>query len=365
MSRPHSPRRSYLDVLRGIAVLVMIEAHVIDSWTRAADRTGDGFGYALILGGFGAPMFLLLAGVAIPMSAASKARRLGSEDAASRAVVRRGLEIFLLAFLFRFQAFVLGWGAPSTLLRVDILNIMGPTIMGTAWLWGCFRSSRARVLAFAVACAAIALATPAVRAAGFLGVLPDVVEAYLRPTANLSNFVMFPWSAFVPAGAILGTFIEEARTRPVERSLNLRFIAAGLAVAVLAFGLSHLPPVVGASYFWTSSPAFFFLRTGIMCATVGIVYLWEQRPWRGTGWHPIESLGRHSLFIYWIHVEMVYGLISNPLHHSLSLEGAWTGLGLFTALMIGCAALKDRWPKNVPGQGRRHPAALEISKNFS
>jgi len=31
-------RRAYLDVLRGIAVLVMIEAHVIDSWTRDADR---------------------------------------------------------------------------------------------------------------------------------------------------------------------------------------------------------------------------------------------------------------------------------------------------------------------------------------
>ena len=30
-------RRTYLDCLRGVAVLIMIEAHVIDSWTRVAD----------------------------------------------------------------------------------------------------------------------------------------------------------------------------------------------------------------------------------------------------------------------------------------------------------------------------------------
>jgi uncharacterized membrane protein len=361
----HAPRRTYLDVLRGIAVLVMIEAHVIDSWTRGGDRAHDAFGYSLILGGFGAPLFLFLAGVAIPMSAASKARRLGSDRAGARAVVRRGLEIFLLAFVFRFQAFVLGWGAPFTLLRVDILNIMGPAIMATAALWACVRSSRARVTAFAVAAAAMVFATPAVRSSGFLSGLPDVLEAYLRPTANLSNFVLFPWAAFVPLGAILGTWIAGARTQPVELRLNLRLIGGGLVLAGSAFLLSYLPPVVGASYFWTSSPSFFFLRAGIMCAAVGVVFLWEQRPWRAPGWHPLESLGRHSLFIYWIHVEMVYGLVSNPLHHGLSLSGAWIGLGLFTAFMIGCAALKDSWPKDVSRKGRRQPATLEISKNFS
>ena len=62
-------RRTYLDVLRGVAVLIMIEAHVIDSWTRVADRRSRAFGESLILGGFGAPLFLFLAGIAVAMSA--------------------------------------------------------------------------------------------------------------------------------------------------------------------------------------------------------------------------------------------------------------------------------------------------------
>ena len=74
---PGPGRRTYLDVLRGVAVLIMIEAHVIDSWTRVADRPSRGFGESLILGGFGAPLFLFLAGVAVAMSAGSKARRTG------------------------------------------------------------------------------------------------------------------------------------------------------------------------------------------------------------------------------------------------------------------------------------------------
>ena len=61
-------RRTYLDVLRGVTVLIMIEAHVIDSWTRLEDRHSQAFRQSLVLGGFGAPLFLLLAGVAVGMS---------------------------------------------------------------------------------------------------------------------------------------------------------------------------------------------------------------------------------------------------------------------------------------------------------
>src|SRR5512134_1811164 len=122
-------RRGYLDLLRGLAVLIMIEAHVLDSWTRFPDRQTRQFAYAMILGGFGAPLFLFLAGVAVPLSAGSKLRRTGDAHAASRAVVRRGLEVFGLAFLFRIQAWVLGWSSPRLILKVDILNIMGPSIM--------------------------------------------------------------------------------------------------------------------------------------------------------------------------------------------------------------------------------------------
>ena len=79
-------RHAYLDWVRGVAVLIMIEAHVLDAWTHAADRTRPLFGYAMILGGFGAPLFLFLAGVAVVLSAESKFRKTGDFAASWRAV---------------------------------------------------------------------------------------------------------------------------------------------------------------------------------------------------------------------------------------------------------------------------------------
>ena len=84
-------RHAYLDWVRGVAVLIMIEAHVLDAWTQAADRTRPLFGYAMILGGFGAPLFLFLAGMAVVLSAESKLRKTGDFAASWWAVAEARL----------------------------------------------------------------------------------------------------------------------------------------------------------------------------------------------------------------------------------------------------------------------------------
>jgi uncharacterized membrane protein len=337
-------RRTYLDVLRGVAVLVMIEAHVIDAWTRADDRHSRAFGCSLILGGFGAPLFLFLAGVGVVLSAGSKARRTGDARAAVRAVQKRGLQIFLLAFLFRIQSLVLSQGELWTVLKVDILNVMGPAIAGAATLWGAGRTLRARLVIFGAATAAVIGLAPAVRTFEALAPLPDAIEAYLRPIAgvpDLTNFTFFPWSAFVTAGACLGLLLDAARTPAADRRLNLSLGAAGLFGAFLAYQASFLPPLDPRSRFWTTSISFFAIRLGVIAAAVALAYAWEQRPTARRRWSPLQVLGRNSLFIYWIHVEMVYGLMSLSLHRAFSLPGAWGALGVFCLLMLAAAAAKE------------------------
>jgi hypothetical protein len=260
-----------------------------------------------------------------------------------RAVQRRGTEIFLLAFLFRSQSFVLSHGAPWKLLKVDILNIMGLSIVAGATIWGLCGTPARRLAAFAAATVAFVWLAPAVRAFDALAVLPDFLEGYIRPVEGLSNFTFFPWTAFVMAGAVVGVLIDGARTPEADRRLNLALLGGGLVMAAAAYQASFLPPIDTRSRFWTTSASFFFLRAGLMVAAIGVAYLWEQRPWRH-GWSPLQLLGRSSLFVYWIHVEMVYGLISLPLHHSLGLTGAWTALGLFSVLMVAVALTKD-WVK--------------------
>lgn len=341
MSQP-ATRRTYLDVLRGVAVLIMIEAHVIDSWTQPADRGSRGFGESLILGGFGAPLFLFLAGVAVAMSAGSKARRAGDPAAAARAVQKRGLQIFALAFLFRLQSFLLSNAPAWTMLRVDILNVMGPTMVAAAALWALGRGPRGRAVIFAAAAAAVVLATPLIRQVAWLGVLPDSLEAYLRPLPGMSNFTFFPWAGFLLAGGIVGVILDGARTRVADRRANLAFGAAGVILATVAYQASFLPPIHPGSRFWTTSVSFFCIRLGLMAAALAVAWLWEQRPTAGRRFSPLQVLGRASLFVYWIHVELVYGLVSGPLHGAFSLGAAWAACAAFCGLMLVVTVLKER-----------------------
>jgi uncharacterized membrane protein len=105
------------------------------------------------------------------------------------------------------------------------------------------------------------------------------------------------------------------------------------------------------SSFWTTSASFFFIRVGLMTAALGLAWLWEQRPTAGRRWSPLQMLGRSSLFVYWIHVELVYGLISLPLHGAFTLQGAWIGLFILGAVMVAAVVGKDaaiRWWRGDP-----------------
>src|SRR5436305_2864640 len=145
----------------------MIEWHTADAWTRVADRHSVAFGRVLVLGGFEAPLFLWLAGVGVALSAthlACSAPASGSRLVVVRTICRRGLEIFILAFLFRVQAFVVSPGShPVTIFRVDILNVMGPAIVAAGLVWAAAASTAAVAIWYAALSSTVALLTPVVR----------------------------------------------------------------------------------------------------------------------------------------------------------------------------------------------------------
>ena len=184
--------------------------------------------------------------------------------------------------------------------------------------------------------------------------LPAPLRAYIVPVPDFSNFVFLPWIGFVFAGALVGVLIDATRTPSEERSVNLAFAIGGVALAFAAHRASFLPSLFPQSSYWTTSASFFLLRLGILVAAVGGAWLWEQRRGGAEKRSPLRQLGRTSLFIYWIHVEMVYGLISLPLHRSLSWLQAWLSFALFMVFMLACSIAKDRFV--VWWRERRRPS---------
>ena len=344
MTSHPSARRAYIDWARGIAVLLMIEAHTIDAWTSAAAKVrSPGFRNATILGGFAAPLFLWLAGLALVLAATRKAERTGDRSAAVEEICRRGLEIFVLAFLFRLQAFIVSPGGhPISLFRVDILNVMGPAIVMAGLVWGVGRTTTWRAVAFGALALALAMLTPVVRTASWVSALPLWVQWYLRPAAEYTTFTLFPWAGFVFAGGAVGVLLAPAKSVRMERFLQLTLMITGASLVAFGFYTAAQPSIYRQSSFWTSSPTWFAIRVGIMMVALAVIYAAAAAAeWAQITLGPLEKLGRSSLFVYWIHVELVYGYASWFWRGRLPLWGSLVAFALFATLMYGAVLLRD------------------------
>ena len=344
-------RKAYLDWLRGVAVIVMVGAHVNDAWTRIDDRDRGLYQVTVFIAGLASPLFLFLAGLTTSMAASARESSVGHAAAASLARWR-GLQVLGLAFLFRLQSQLLGWGALSNFLKVDILNVMGIAMIATAMLWGLSRNRNVRIALFAVGTALVAMGTPLIREAGFLAALPDPIEAYIRPLAGRTNFALFPWAGFLLAGAIAGELVFAASTAAAQRTLHCGLLGAGVLGIAAGLAASFQPSIYAVSNFWTSSPTFFFIRLGICTLMLPIAFAVDhlhafvRRRFGSSSpdvpGRVITTLGRSSLFVYWIHVEMAYGAIATPLKRALPLELSLVAAGALCILLYAIVRWKDR-----------------------
>jgi uncharacterized membrane protein len=336
----------------------MIEAHTLDAWTRASDRASAAYRDAMVLAGFAAPLFLWLAGVTLVLSAEAAVRRGRSRWLAAESVCRRGLEIFILAFLFRLQAFIVSPGAhPVTLFRVDILNIMGPAIAAAGLIWLVSASRPVVAAMYGAIATAFAMLTPLVRATGSIDRLPVWVQWYLRPAGDNTTFTGFPWIGFVFAGAVTGVLLAAGRESNAERRVQAGLAIAGVALAGAGFYAASLPSIYRESSFWTTSPTYFAIRVGVLMTCLSAIYALERLAAHyGAEPAALARLGRQSLFVYWIHVELVYGYATWWIHRRLPLWGAAGACLLFMTLLYGAVIVRDR----VAGRWRAREEQMSL-----
>src|SRR2546430_7595857 len=154
--------------------------------------------------------------------------------------IRRGAEIFVFGLLFRLQEFViaLGWAPGSDLLRVDVLNAIGVSmmLMGiVCWLvLAVHRGPHTRlalVLTATGTALLISLLTPPLWTTWRPHWLSWPIESYLDGVHNLGQpqswlFPIFPWTAFAFAGLAVGFFLLGHWARQREAAV---FVLAGVA----------------------------------------------------------------------------------------------------------------------------------------
>jgi uncharacterized membrane protein len=379
----------------------MFQTHCYDAWLGGDARNTRFLKGSQLLGTLPAPLFLFLAGVSFALVTDKLIRKDLSPAEITWTMLRRGAEIFAFGLLFRLQEFLIAWGwAPwSDLLRVDVLNIIGLSMILIALLCGitltvCRRASDsygepsgdsyqstpsgtpqaadkgpgfsrcgpALAGAAIAAASAIALLTPPLYTTWRPTWLPWPLESYIDGCHNLGApqpwlFPIFPWSAFAFAGLAAGFILfddllfsrlikDRARNYTTE---TLAFFAAfGAAAIFVARQFDHSSFHLYAAYdYWHTSPNFLMMRIGLLLMITFLSYAWCRWGLATRGFSPLIQLGQTSLLVYWVHIEFVYGRFSLLQKRSETIVTATRGLLEIFLFMLILSLLRTRidWRK--------------------
>jgi uncharacterized membrane protein len=355
-------RLAYIDWMRGLACVLMFQTHCYDSWLSPGARQSKFFMYSQLGGTFPAPLFLFLAGVSFALVTEKLWKKNLTPTEIARTTIRRGAEIFVFGLLFRFQEYIIAWGwAPaSDLLRVDVLNTIGVSMMLMGLLcWlvlSVERGAKARlalVLGAAATASLISLLTPLMWTSWRPDWLPWPLESYINGVHNFGTpqawlFPIFPWTAFAFAGLAVGFILQSQWARQREATTFFLAGATGLALVAASRWLDARPRQLYAVYdYWHTSPNFFLIRVGMLFMIFTASYVWcrwgfAQRPAGEWGFSPLILLGQASLLVYWVHLEFVYGRASILPKHSVSIRTASFGLIVIFLAMLALAFFRTR-----------------------
>jgi uncharacterized membrane protein len=340
-------RLIHVDWARGLAVLLMIQTHAIDAWLAPEYRLSGFFGRSQLLGGFPAPAFLFLAGLAMVLG-------YGKLDKADLAPlpklwlsVKRGLQVLGLAFIFRLQEFVqwTEWHQWTKIFKVDILNTIGISLMALGLVFWAVPSNRWRFVLLLAGVSALAVFTPLVQGSNMIQSLPWLLGEYLGRRFDYGYFPVFPWLAFALGGAAIGLLTAEYKQ---DRNKSI-FLNLGLAVLawVLIIGgnlwAKHVPHLSGWS-FWRNSPEYAFIRIGIQILVLAGSFILCLL-FKAQSFSFMRLLGRHSLLVYWVHITLVYGRPLFFLKHKLNPAQSVLGVAALTGSMMLLAWLVENWPE--------------------
>lgn len=391
---PAQARLSFVDTLRGLAVVFMVPLHASHGWLRPELRSGTGWSIVQFFGGLAAPIFLTLAGVSLGLRWAVKAQKQGVP--AHRVDLGRALSMIVLGYLLRLQMWVVdgaGYARPESypgellllggyllayvgfgqlasaprkcftycgiaalmvaagfanvaataparlygLARVDVLQCIGASlalVIAAGAARGPAFSRPALYVALGVAAAFIASWTRA----WVPGPLPEAAAAYLgqwpaepgRPLMGL--FPIFPWLAYAFIGVAVGLHWGAARSEHDNQTLVLIYTALGACLALATN--ESLPHVFRALHLWPwmEQPVRVAYRVGLVLTLSGAALALSSP--RSLLRSTLDVLGRASLLIYWIHLEFTFGAASSAFTRKLDFSQFLIGTTLVLAAML-------------------------------
>lgn len=329
-------RLAFLDVLRGVALIVMVVNHTSRWWI---DRQMGWSRYWLVYGTVtvAAPIFLFLVGFVLPVSLHRHAAEMTS-PARLRGYLRRGLQVILAGLLLNVVVF-----PEDSMFSGGVLQTIGLSIIVMTLLAPLLRHRGGGLLLLSVAVAAYL---------AFLAAHP-ALQAWLpqHPYVGLVlffDYAPWPWMCIVLVGLVLGWWWREAAARGPDAGFFARLAAIGLVLMLLAvlaewrwpstphIGFTRDP---GLNAHWIPGPITVVWILGTVFVLLALFYwLCEIRGWR-PGW--LVTLGQTALVLYFLHQIIAYSLMNRWLQVNFR---SWTMFWVSNAALVAiCVGLGYGW----------------------
>lgn len=327
-------RWAAIDAHRGVVTLLMVMHHMNDAALAPALQKGGVFHVLQFLGGVPAPGFLFLAGLGLGLGLERERRKGVAAGVRVRGGLQRGLYVLGLGVLIQASNFFFGhkpWSEWQWIFRVDVLNAMGASMALVALVAAGAPDGRRSALRAALLGVAVLAATPFVY--GRQITFPnEVVGRYVAGSGPLLLFPLLPWLAFVALGLCAGEFLASPDASASNGTRAVRIAGAGLALIAAGFAFDRVPfsPFPAHDY-WHASPLLVLIRAGVQALLLALLLALDAASPR---W--LTVLGRHSLAIYWLHLNFVYGPLLECWRGHQSL-GATLLAGV--ALAVACAGV--------------------------
>lgn len=302
----------FLDIMRAIAVLMMVQGHTIHTFLDHDLRTTDSVFYIIwfTMRGFTAPIFMFTAGVVFTYLLHLKT------NTHNKTRLIKGLKRFILlvvlGYLLRYPTYkVFDFSDVTTaqwriFFGVDALHLIGFGLLFIILLTLIAEKIKiSPYVLLTVATLFFFLLYPAAANINWIEFLPAPVAAYFY-TGSGSLFPFFPWAGYVLAGAIVGLYLAHHPLIYKEKLFGLKVITVGSVFTLVYFVVS----LVSWNYFPQSADAIYkvniiSLRVGVVLLLNGIISIaairLENIP------NIIKLIGRHTLIIYVVHLVILYG----------------------------------------------------------
>lgn len=315
-----SRRVEFIDLLRGWAVIVMIETHVVNATLTAGIASSGFFQYVKFINGLVAPSFLFASGLAYAVTTHRKATeylRFGTPlfKQIGRLLFILGIGYMLHLPQFSLSALLSGTtaGQWKEFFQADVLHCIAVSLLLLQVFLLIVRSELQLYRIALIMAAGVLFATPLMWGVDFHERIPWIAASYLNGLHH-SLFPLFPWLVFLFAGAVVGYSYIQAREapalpdgRPTEVLMMRGVVGWGITLMVLSVLIEPLASRVYPTYdYWRYSPSFVMLRLGIVMLLCALMFWWEQQRGVRTG-SPITLIGRESLIVYVVHLMLIYG----------------------------------------------------------